>query len=588
MPPFHWFDAEASPPRAAVAKNGMVACANPWAAQAGVEILEAGGNAVDAAIAVQLVLNLVEPQSSGLGGGAFMLIGTPGEDGGDPEVVFIDGREEAPSAIEATVFLDEGGKPFKFSPDRITGGRAVGVPGTLRLLEKALTMGSGKLDPAELAAPAIELAERGFPISERLHRSIRGSAHRLRRFPASAKIYLNADGTAKAEGARLRNPDFAATLRLIVEKGPEVFYEGEIADDIVAAVRDCPVAPGVMTKEDLAGYRAVLREPTRSTYRGLTLFGAGPPSSGGIAVAQILNTLEGWDLGSMQPGSPEEIHLLAEASRLTFADRGRHVGDADFVDVPVAELTSADFAAKRRKRISLTRAKKSPVPAEIDTEGRDTTHISIVDRDRIMVAFTTTIEQGWGSGSVVPGRGFLLNNELTDFAARPEHPAGVDHPNRVEGGKRLRRTAVDADDKKLEGGKRPRSSMSPTLVFRDGRPLLSVGSPGGSRIIGIVAHTLINVIDHGMDVQEAISFPRAFNRDGATELEWLYWDDPMLALRTGARRTASGLRSLGHDLVSPTRTNRAFGGAHGVAVSADGKTVTGGADPRREGVALGY
>lgn len=584
MPPRHWFDAEAEPAPEAHAARGMVACANAWAAQAGVDILRAGGNAVDAAIAAQLVLNVVEPQSSGLGGGAFMMIWEPGP---EPGVVFLDGREEAPAAMTSDVFLTEKGEPIKFWPTRITGGRAVGVPGTPALLFRALNdHGSGKLSFAALAAAAIKLADEGFPVSERLAGSIRSNADRLARFEPSRAIFLHADGSPLRTGERLRNPDLAATLRLLGEEGAKAYYQGPVAEDIVATVQGCPVAPGSMTLEDLARYRAVRRAPVHGQYRGFDIWGVGPPSSGGTAVLEILQILEGWDLSALQAGSVEEIHLLAEASRLTFADRERHLGDADFVDTSVSQLTSADFAARRRQRIDATRATPSPVPAEIDTEGTDTTHLSVVDSQRRMVAFTTTIEQGWGSASVVRGRGFLLNNELTDFSARPTLADGKPHPNRPEGGKRPRRTALDAPE--LEGGKRPRSSMSPTLVLRDGKPRLTVGSPGGSRIIGIVAQTLINVIDHGMDIQAAIDFPRAFNRNGNTDLEWLYFDDPMLSLRTGARRTAVRLRAMGHTVRQPSRRGRAFGGAHGVWISADGTRLEGGADPRREGVALGW
>jgi gamma-glutamyltranspeptidase/glutathione hydrolase len=528
----------------AAASRHMVVAANPLAAEAGRAILRAGGSAIDAAVATQMVLGLVEPQSSGIGGGAFLLYWSP-QSG---KVETWDGRETAPAAARPDRFLDAGGKRMTFRA-AVLSGKSVGVPGVLRLLEAA-HRAHGKLPWARLFAPAIDLAERGFPVSERLHGLLAAETDLKRVAP-----WYRADGSPVPVGAPLVNAEYAATLKRIAAEGPDAFYEGPIAEDVVAA-------SGVdMTMADLAAYRAEERPPVCGDYRVWRVCGMGPPSSGGIAVLQILKLLEGFDLPRFDASS---VHLLAEAGRLAFADRARWVGDADFVDVPVQGLIDPAYLRDRAALIDPLRAMGKAVPGEPPRRrgalpGADpgltehgTSQISIVDDEGGAVAMTTTIEQAFGARR--PVRGFFLNNELTDFSFEPEED-GRPVANRVE------------------PGKRPRSSMAPTFVFdRDGRLLLVAGSPGGSQIINYVAETLVALLDWGMDPQEAVSLMHVGSRNGPTELE---------AGMPGVDALADALAARGHQVKRLEMTS-------GLAVIrlAPGR-LEGGADPRREGVALG-
>ena len=545
-----------APAAPVVAERLMIATADGRASEAGLAMLERGGSAVDAAIAAQLVLGLVEPQSSGLGGGAFLLH----HDAATGRLTTLDGRETAPAAAGPDLFLGPDGKPLAFRAARI-GGRSVGVPGTPQLLAEAHRR-FGRLPWAELFEPAIRLAEEGFLVSPRLARAIAEAAPGgLARQPAARGPFLDAEGRPPAAGARLVNPAYAATLRALASGGAEAFYTGPIAVDIVAAVREGLGNPGAMTLDDLARYRVVERPPVCIAYHGREVCGMGPPSSGGLAVAQILGLLEPFELAARGP-SLGALHLLLEASRLAFADRDRFVADPDFTPVPAEGMLDPGYLAGRRALIraeaSLGRATAGDPPRRQGAlPGRaapgsehGTSHLVVVDARGDAVSMTTTIEASMGSRLVV--RGFLLNNELTDFAFVPE-----------EGGRPVAN--------RVEGGKRPRSSMAPTIVREGGRPVLLLGSPGGSRIIGYVAKTLIAALDWGMDPQAAIELPHALNRNGPSELE------------TGGFWTAfvEPLATRGHEV----RLQELDSGLQAIALTPG--RLLGGVDPRREGVALG-
>jgi gamma-glutamyltranspeptidase/glutathione hydrolase len=538
---------------AVFARSQMVAAANPVAAAAGRAILEAGGTAVDAAIAVQMVLTLVEPQSSGIGGGAFLLHWSAA----DRRLQTYDGRETAPAAATPDQFLGADGKPLRFM-DAVVGGLSVGVPGVLRMLEE-VHRAHGRLPWADLFQPAIRLAEEGFPISPRLAESV-ARQPRLRADPQAAAYFYLPDGSPKPAGTRLANPALARTLRIVARDGADAFYRGPIAGDIAAAVAGA-ARPGRMTAADLAAYRAKERDPVCVPYRIWRVCGMGPPSSGGLAIGQVLGMVERFDIAGPGPASAEAWHPLLEASRLAFADRDRYVADPVTVPVPAGMLDRhylADRSAAIHPERSMGRAAAGEPPGrraglapDDSLEIPSTSHMVVVDRDGNAISMTTTIEGPFGSHVMVDG--FLLNNELTDFSFRPEvdgHPVA----NRVE------------------PGKRPRSSMSPTMVFdHDGRLVLALGSPGGSRIIGYTLKALIGVLDWGLDPQQAIALPNLLNRNGPTELEPVPGTEPL----------ADALRGLGHEVQPMT----AESGLQAIQVIEGG--LLGGADPRREGVAVG-
>ncbi|TAK39750.1 MAG: gamma-glutamyltransferase [Betaproteobacteria bacterium] len=538
--------------RALVAPKTMVVAANPHAVDAGLEMLRAGGSAVDAAIAVQMVLGLVEPQSSGIGGGAFLLHWSRDA----KRVRSYDGRETAPAAARATRFLGADGTPL--SPrDAIVGGRPVGVPGLLRMLELAHRE-HGRLPWARLFEPAIRLAEGGFAVSPRLHRLL----DRERDLGADAmarQLFYTADDRARPVGERIVNAEYAATLRAIAAGGADVFYRGAFAEDLVRAVRRHPNA-GDLTLEDLAAYAAIEREPVCGAYRDRRICGMGPPSSGGIGVLQLLGILERSPFAKAPPQSAEALHWFADAGRLVYADRLRYVADPAFVPQPVAGLLEPEYLDSRARLLgerSIGRAQAGePRGAVAMSDAAEyalagTSHISIVDERGDAVAMTTTIEDGFGSRIMV--RGFLLNNQLTDFAFVPE-VGGRPVANRVE------------------AGKRPRSSMSPTFVFdADGSLRIVAGSPGGTAIINYVAKALVAILDWGMDAQTAVALPNFGSRNGPTEIE---------------RGSAYGtlipeLRARGHDVNVLNLTS----GLHVIERVPEG--WRGGADPRREGVARG-
>jgi gamma-glutamyltranspeptidase/glutathione hydrolase len=540
------------------AERQMISAANPHAAEAGLSILRAGGSAVDAAIAAQLVLGLVEPQSSGIGGGGFLMHYSAA----DRSVEAYDGRETAPAAATGDMFLDAEGKPRKFY-DAVVGGLSVGVPGLMRMLELA-HRDHGKLPWADLFRPAIDLARSGFEVSPRLHYLIDRDAKRLTSFDQARDYFYQPDGSALPVGTVLKNPAYADVLQAVATGGADAFHTGPIAEAIVAASGNAPLNPGRMTMEDMRSYHAVKREAVCGIYRALRVCGMPPPSSGGVTVAQMLGILDRFDLPSMAPDSAEAAHLIAESGRLAFADRNLYLADTDFVPAPMKGLIDPGYLASRAALISKEKSigKAEPgepprdhgslAPMTDDFERESTTHLSVVDADGNAVSMTSSVENAFGSRLMT--NGFILNNQLTDFSFRPEKD-GVPVANRVE------------------GGKRPRSSMSPTIVTdAEGRFLIAVGSPGGSRIIGYVAKTLVGLIDWNLDMQAAIDLPHVINRNGKTDLEQ----------DTAAASLEAPLAALGHDISVRTLNS----GLHGIRRTATGG-LEGGADPRREGIAVG-
>lgn len=538
--------------RPVLADSWMIAAANPHAVEAGAAILRAGGSAADAMIAAQLVLGLVEPQSSGLGGGAFLVW----YDAASGELTTLDGRETAPLAATPTLFQDAQGEPLAFF-GAVVGGRSVGTPGTPALLAEAHRRWGRTPWPA-LFRDAADLAETGFAVSPRLAGLVARDAERLARFPATAAYFLPG-GQPVAAGQVLKNPAYADTLRQLAARGADAFYTGPIAADIVRTVQTAPGNPGVLDQTDLALYQVRERAPVCVTYRAHEVCGMGPPSSGALTVGQILGMLEHHALPG--PDSAEAWRLIGDASRLAFADRGRYMADSDFVPMPTQGLLDPAYLAERAELLSGDDALPEVAPGnpEFDhartwadddaIEFPSTSHISIVDSQGNVLSMTTTIENAFGSRLMV--RGFLLNNELTDFSFRT-HRDGVPIANRVE------------------PGKRPRSSMSPTIVMKDGRPVLAVGSPGGSRIIGYVAKTVIAWLDWGLDVQQAVALPHAVNRFGVYDLE----------AGTPAAALQAPLEAMGYEV----NLRDLNSGLHAIEI---GDGLKGGADPRREGIALG-
>ncbi|UWR25778.1 gamma-glutamyltransferase [Sulfitobacter sp. S223] len=535
------------------ADNWMVVAANPHAVKAGADVLAAGGTAADALVAVQTMLGLVEPQSSGLGGGAFLVW----YDAASGALTTFDGRETAPLAATPRLFQDANGEPLKFF-DAVVGGRSVGVPGTPALLAEVHAR-YGNQDWAQLLAPAMKLAEDGFPVSPRLAQLVADDAERL----ASSKItaaYFMPGGFPVAAGQTLVNLPYALTLKKLSAEGAGAFYAGDLAKTIVATVQGAEANPGVLSEVDLAIFRVKERPAVCASFRAHDVCGMGPPSSGAIALGQMLGMLDGYDLSA----GPEDVNvrrLIGDASRLAFADRGRYVADSDFVPVPVAGMLDSDYLADRAKLLAGDDALPEVTPGvpEFDhalnwaddeaIELPSTSHISIVDAAGNVASMTTTIENGFGSRLMVGG--FLLNNELTDFSFRSQKD-GVPIANRVE------------------PGKRPRSSMSPTIVMKDGAPVYVAGSPGGSRIIGYTAQAIIAMIDWGMEPQTAAALPHAVNRFGTYDLE----------AGTRVEGLADALGAIGYE----TNARALTSGLHLIAID---DRLRGGADPRREGIALG-
>lgn len=539
------------------ATKGIVAVSHPAAAQVGKDILAQGGNAVDAAAAIQLALNVAEPYMSGLGGGGFMMIYLKEQN----KVTVIDSREVAPAKVRPDMFLQADGKPVPFE-ERHTNGLAVGIPGTLLGVETALES-YGTMELADVIEPAIELASEGVPVNWVTADSIENSLDKLKKHETAAKVFVPG-GEPLKEGDLLVQPDLAKTLQLIHDKGTSVFYRGEIAQALVKEVEE---TGGVMTAQDLQAYRVKEREPVRGTFRGYEVVTMGPPSSGGLTMLQILKLMEGYDNQKDGFGSVAYLHHLIEANHLAYADRAAYMADEDVYPVPKQGLIDERYIEERRKAIRDDMANtdvqagdawkydpgKKPVVAMNLNDAslvKQTTHFSVMDQWGNLVSYTTTIEDVFGSGIMVPGYGFMLNNELTDFDAVP---GGVNQ---------------------VEPGKRPRSSMTPTIVLKDGKPFLALGSPGGSTIIASVSQTLLNVIDHGMSIQDAILAPRIFT-SSYPSVTWEAGLDQDVILQ---------LMAMGHAF-EPQSSN--IGNVQAILYDLETGKMYGGADDTREGTVLG-
>ena len=533
--------------------NGMVASQEAVATEIGLEVLKSGGNAVDAAVSVAFTLAVTLPRAGNIGGGGFMMV----YDAESGETVAIDYREMSGSAAFRDMYLDDQGEAD--SQKSRYSGLAVGVPGTVAGMALALER-YGTISLADALAPAIALAEDGIEVTADLSESLKGLTDRLQKWPSSSAVFYKEGGTPYEPGETLVQTDLATSLKAIADEGPSAFYDGPIAEKIVAAVG---TADGHLTLDDFKNYEVKLRAPVTGTYRGYEIVSMPPPSSGGVHIVQILNTLEGVPMTYLGHNSADSIHMMAEAMKFAYADRSEYLGDPDFVDVPIAALTSKAYAADSLSRISRGRAASAAEigPAELlPYESNETTHFSVVDAEGNAVSNTYTINFSYGTGMVADGTGILLNNELDDFSAKP----GVPNAYGLIGG----------DANAVEPGKRPLSSMSPTIVLKDGLPFLVTGSPGGSRIITTTLQMIMNVIDHNMNVAEATQAPRVHHQ----------WLPDELRIEEGiSPDTIRLLQQRGHDVV----VKNAMGSTQSIMITGDG--LYGASDPRRAGaLTLGY
>jgi gamma-glutamyltranspeptidase/glutathione hydrolase len=531
------------------ARNGLVVAAHPLAAEAGRDMLKAGGNAVDAVVAAAFALNVVEPFASGIGGGGFMIIYLAAE----KKTTVISFRETAPAAASPSMFADKGEAAEEWKSER---GTAVGVPGMLAGWDLALrTYGTRSL--AQAAARAVELAEKGYPVSETFSAINKDEYEKLLKNAGEGSVYLN-QGLPYEPGDLFRNPELAATLRLIGAKGIGEFYRGGLARRIVDAVR---AKGGIMTLEDLAGYKPREAAPLRGRYRGLEIATVPPPASGGLHVLQMLAVMEGWPVREWGPGSVAALHHMSEALRFLFADHDRTMADPDFVPIPLAGLLSADYARSVAARIRADRVAGSYPPTAFDPakdHKENTTHLAAVDKDGNIVALTQSINDFFGSAIVPEGTGFLLNDHMRDFDADPKSP-NAPGP-----------------------GRRPVSSMAPLLVFKDGRPYLALGSPGGLRIFPTLVQIISNIVDHGMGLDEAIEAPRFYSTSGNGKAK------PVAIESRIPDAVRKGLEALGHVLTVKEAYDKYFGGAQGLMFPPGRKILLGGADSRRDGAGAGY
>jgi gamma-glutamyltranspeptidase/glutathione hydrolase len=530
------------------AEHGMVVAQERIGARVGADILRQGGNAVDAAVATGFALAVSYPRAGNIGGGGFMIIHSAERH----EDVAIDYRETAPAAATRDMFLGADGKPdIAKSRDSAL---SIGVPGTVAGLALALEKyGSGKFTLADLLKPAIDLARDGFVVADDMADTLPGIQRRLARWPASAKIFSRADGTSLQEGDTLVQADLAATLTAISAQGPRGFYQGPVAEKLAAGVRD---AGGIMTPDDLKSYQPVIRAPVRGNYRGYDIVSMPPPSSGGVVLLETLNILEGFPMSDMKQGSAPSLHVMIEAMKRAYADRARYLGDPDFISAPVATLMSKEYAARQRAGIDLDRATPwtDALSATPPREGSNTTHFSVVDARGNAVSNTYTLNFPYGVGLVADGTGVLLNNELDDFTAAP----GASNAFGLVG--------FEAN---LPGpGKRPLSSMSPTIVLKDDKPVLVTGSPGGSRIISTVLQVIVDVLDYHMDVAVAVAAPRLHH-------QWL--PDVVRVEHGFADETLAALRAKGHQVIDQLGQTS----ANSIAVTANG--LLGAPDPRTRG-----
>ena len=537
------------------AENGMVAAQERIAAEVGRDILAAGGNAIDAGVAVAFALAVTLPRAGNIGGGGFMLV----HDAKTGETHAIDYREMAPAGATRDMFLDADGNAD--SELSRYSGAASGVPGTVAGMKMALDQ-YGSMEWADVIAPAIKLAEEGITVTPDLADSLEAMKERLTAYPSAAAIFYKDGGELYRPGETLVQADLAATLKTIAAEGPDGFYKGPVAAAIAKAVTD---AGGAMTVEDMANYKAIMREPVKGTYRGYEIVSMPPPSSGGVHLIQILNTLEGYPIGALGENSAETIHLMAEAMKLAYADRSEYLGDPDFVDVPVSELMSKEYAADMRSKISASFAMPSEQikPADLAPyESDQTTHYSIIDKEGNAISNTYTINFSYGSGLVADGTGVLMNNEMDDFSAKP----GVPNAYGLIGG----------DANAVEAGKRPLSSMTPTIVNKDGEVWLVTGSPGGARIITTVLQVIMNMIDHDMNVAEASTVARVHHQ----------WLPDELRIEEGiSLDTQRALQAKGHVI----SLQEVMGSTQSVMKDPETGFLLGASDPRRAGAAtVGY
>jgi gamma-glutamyltranspeptidase / glutathione hydrolase len=539
-----------------VGEDGMVATAHPLASEIGAEVLRKGGNAIDASVAIQFALNVVEPMMSGIGGGGFMMV----YDGKTMETTIVNSRERAPEGATPDMFLDENGKPIPFS-ERSTGGTAVGVPGTLKGLETPLEMW-GTRPLQQLIGPSIKLADKGFSIDSVLAAAIADNQDMLSRTAAS-EVFLP-DGKPLQEGDILVQDDLAKTFKLIRANGADALYKGQIAEAVADVVQDFG---GTMTSEDLAKYDVTVDEPVWGDYQGYEIASMPPPSSGGVFLLQMLKILDGFNLSQYDVKSTEKYHLLAEAMHLAYADRAAYAGDPEFVNVPVNGLLHPDYIKERQELISLDSVNQNPTAGDPwkyedsvanyspasqpnDRKYGETTHFTVADKWGNVVSYTTTIEQVFGTGIMVPGYGFMLNNELTDF------------------------DAVPGGANEVQPNKRPLSSMTPTIVFENGEPVLTVGSPGGPTIITSVLQTILHAIEYDMELKEAVEEPRIYTNN----LNSYRYEDGIGA------NTLSELNAMGHKF-GPSPTT--IGNVQSILIDRENGTFKGVADSSRNGAAIG-
>jgi gamma-glutamyltranspeptidase/glutathione hydrolase len=538
-------------------KHGMVSSVSEIASQVGVDVLKRGGNAVDAAVAVGLALAVVWPSAGNLGGGGFMVIRLA-----NGKATAIDYREMGPAAAHRNVYLDEKGEYIKESSTY--GHRAAGVPGTVAGLAYALEK-YGTMKWADVAEPARKLAAEGFPVWYQLERSLKGSSQGLSRYPETKRIFLR-DGKPYETGEIFRQPELADVFARMIKQGPREFYEGKTAQLIEASMkRVAGDGKPWMTVEDLKNYKAVEREPLRATYRGHEIITMPPPSSGGVAMIEMLNILERYDLKAMGAGSSQAVHLMVEAMRRAFADRAQFLGDPDFVKVPVAGLTSRKYADKLAATIDPDRASTSQEVRNGDPapyESEETTHFTVVDKDGNVASNTYTLNLGFGGKITVEGAGFLLNNEMDDFAPKPGSPNAYG--------------LIQGEANAVAARKRPLSSMTPTIVLKDGKLWFAVGSPGGPTIINTVTQVIINIVDHGMNIQQAIDWPRVHHQWMPDEIAYEPYGLAPDALNK--------LKAMGHKFGSP----RYMGDAEGIMIEDKTNIRLGGSDPRTDGKSVGH
>jgi len=530
-------------------RKGMVVAAHPLAAQAGLDMLKEGGNAVDAAVATAFALNAAEPFASGIGGGGFMVIYLAKP----KKVTTVNFREKAPAAATPTMFANKGEALEQWRTER---GTAVGVPGMLAGWSYALEK-YGTKSLAEAARRAIEIADGGFPVSPTFSTINKDEYEKLLKNAGEATCYLNG-GVAYEPGDTFKNPELAGTLRLITTKGIQEFYRGEIARKIVAAVR---AKDGVMTLEDLAGYEPEEMTPLQATYKDFTIYTLPPPGSGGLHLLQLLNIVENWPLKTWGHNTVAYIHHLSEAMRFIFADREHYLGDPDFVTIPVAGLLSKDHARRTRERIAPDKIAASYPYGEFDPaqeKKENTTHVCVIDKDGNIVSLTQSINDFFGTGIIPEGTGFLLNDHMADFSTNPKSP-NAPNPNR-----------------------RPVSSMGPLIMFKKGEPFLVLGSPGGTRIFPSLAQIILNIVDFGMSLDEAIEEPRFFSYSVSGKRR------PISIESRIPEATLKALETLGHEIALKEDYDKYFGGAQGLMILKDKKIILGGADSRRDGVGAGY